>query len=193
MDTELVLRAQRGDQSAFAEIASISYGRLNSFAYGVLRERGAAEDATQQAMLQAWRNLPKLRDPARFDAWAYRLTLNACHAEARRAKRWMPNLAIEGNHEPVARDEIGPIADRDLLERGFRSLPVEQRAVLVLRHLVGLPLEEVAQTLDIPAGTARSRLYRALQSMRAVIDAETRPPTGGSTAMNGIPAGPGAS
>jgi RNA polymerase sigma-70 factor (ECF subfamily) len=191
MDTELVARAQRGDQAAFAEIASGSYGRMNSLAYGILRGRSLAEDATQQAMLEAWRSLPKLRDPARFQAWVYRLTVNACYAEARRAKRWMPNIAIDDSREPRARDEISPIADRDLLDRGFRELPVDQRAVLVLRHVVGLSLEEVARTLDIPAGTARSRLYRALQSMRASIDADTRPPNGGSAAVNEIQAGQG--
>jgi RNA polymerase sigma-70 factor (ECF subfamily) len=193
MDTELVTRAQRGDQAAFAEIASASYGRMNSLAFGILRDRSMAEDATQQAMLDAWRNLPKLRDPARFEAWAYRLTVNACYAEARRAKRWMPNMTIDNPTEPVARDEISPIADRDLLNRGFRDLSVDQRAVLVLRHLAGLPLEEVARTLDIPTGTARSRLYRALQSMRASIDSDTRPPTGGSPAMNEFSTGQRAS
>jgi RNA polymerase sigma-70 factor (ECF subfamily) len=189
MDTELVTRAQRGDQAAFAEIASATYGRLHSLAFGILRDRALAEDAVQQAMLEAWRNLPKLRDPARFEAWTYRLTVNACHAEAKRAKRWLPNMPIDTPIEPVAPDEIGPVADRELLDRGFRQLSVDQRAVLVLRHLVGLPLEEVAATLDIPPGTARSRLYRALQTMRASIDADTRPPTGGSAAMNEISTG----
>ena len=186
MDTELVHRAQRGDQAAFAEIASATYGRLHSLAYGILRDRALAEDAVQQAMLDAWRNLPKLRNPARFEAWTYRLTVNACYAESRRAKRWLPNMPIDDPPDPVALDEIGPIADRELLDRGFRQLPVDQRAVLVLRHVVGLPLEEVARTLDIPAGTARSRLYRALQAMRASIEADTRPPSGGSAAMNEI-------
>ena len=189
MDTELVSRAQRGDQAAFAEIASASYGRLHSLAYGILRDRALAEDAVQQAMLDAWRNLPKLRDPARFEAWSYRLTVNVCYAEAKRAKRWLPNMPIDTLREPVAADEIGPVADRELLDRGFRQLSVEQRSVLVLRHLVGLPLEEVAATLDIPSGTARSRLYRALQTMRASIEADTRPPSGGSAAMNEISTG----
>jgi len=186
MDAELVIRAKRGDQAAFAEIASVTYGRLHSLAYGILRDRAQAEDAVQQAMLDAWRNLPKLRDPARFEAWSYRLTVNVCYAEAKRAKRWMPNIPVDSPREPVAPDEIGPIADRELLDRGFRQLSVDQRAVLVLRHLVGLPLEEVARTLDIPPGTARSRLYRALQAMRASVDADTRPPSAGSGAMNEI-------
>ncbi len=189
MDIELVTMAQRGDQAAFAEIAAATYGRLHSLAYGILRDRPLAEDAVQQAMLQAWHNLPKLRDPARFEAWTYRLTVNACYAEAKRAKKWLPNTPIDRPREPVAPDQIGSVADRELLDRGFRQLSVDQRAVLVLRHIVGLPLEEVAATLDIPSGTARSRLYRALQTMRASIEADTRPPSGGSAAMNEISTG----
>jgi RNA polymerase sigma-70 factor (ECF subfamily) len=176
MDTELVSRAQQGDQVAFAQIASEIYGRLHSLAFGILRDRSLAEDATQQAMLDAWRNLPKLREPERFEAWTYRLTVNACYAESRKAKRWLPGMPIDRTGEPVARDEIEAVADRDQLDRGFRQLPVDQRAVLTLRHLIGLPLEEVARVLDIPAGTARSRLYRALQSMRATLEADTRLP-----------------
>jgi RNA polymerase sigma-70 factor (ECF subfamily) len=175
MDPELVIRAQMGDQAAFAEIASSSYGRLHSITYGILRDRSLAEDAAQQAMLDAWRNLPKLRDPVRFEAWLYRLTVNVCFAEAKRVKRWIPNMSIEAR-EPVAPDEIDTVADREQLDRAFRQLSVDQRAVLVLRHIVGLPMEEVAHTLDIPAGTARSRLYRALQSMRAALEADTRTP-----------------
>jgi len=174
MDKTLVSRAQQGDQAAFAELATANYGRLRSLAFGILRDRTLAEDATQQAMLDAWRYLPKLRDPARFDAWSYRLTVNACFAESQRASSWLPNMPIDRFAVPVARDEIGTVADRDQIERGFRALPVEQRAVLALRHLVGLPLEEVARTLDIPTGTARSRLYRALQSMRATLRADDR-------------------
>jgi RNA polymerase sigma-70 factor, ECF subfamily len=176
MDTELVVRAQQGDQAAFAEIATATYRRLHSLAHGILRDRALAEDAAQQAMLDAWRNLPKLRDPARFEAWCYRMTVNACYAESRKAHRWVPGLPIDRPGEPLAHDEIGSVADRDQLERGFRALSVEQRAVLVLRHLVGLPLEDVATVLDIPQGTARSRLYRALQSMRAALEAHERTP-----------------
>jgi len=102
MDTELVIRAQRGDQAAFAGIAAATYGRLHSLAFGILRDRALAEDAVQQAMLDARRNLPKRRDPARFEAWTYRLTVNACYAEAKRAKRWLPNMPIESPREPVA-------------------------------------------------------------------------------------------
>ena len=175
MDPELVSRAQMGDQAAFAEIASTSYGRLHSITFGILRDRALAEDAVQQAMLDAWRNLPKLRDPARFEAWLYRLTVNVCYAEAKRAKRWIANMSLD-TREPVAPDEIGTVADREQLDRAFRQLSVDQRAVLVLRHIVGLTMEEIAKTLDIPAGTARSRLYRALQAMRAALEADSRAP-----------------
>ena len=113
MDTGLVTRAQKGDQAAFAEIARLSYSRLHSLAFGILRDRSLAEDAAQQAMLDAWRNLPKLRDPARFEAWTYRLTVNACYAESRRVDRWMPNMPIDRPGEPIARDDIKAVADRD--------------------------------------------------------------------------------
>lgn len=191
MDTELVGRAQRGDQAAFGQMASESYGRLHSLAFGILRDRQLAEDAVQQAMLEAWRNLPKLREPAHFTAWTYRLTVNVCYADYRRSRRWLTSLPIDTRHEPPAPDHIGTVADRELLERGFRQLTVDQRAVLVLRHLVGLPLEEVARTLDIPAGTARSRLYRALQTMRASIEADTRPSSGSSAVLNEATTGAG--
>jgi RNA polymerase sigma-70 factor (ECF subfamily) len=193
MDVELVTRAQQGDQAAFAEIATQSYGRLTSLAFGILRDRQLAEDATQHAMLTAWRKLPTLREPEKFDAWAYRLVVNACRSETRRTKRWMPNVTLDQAPEPTAPDHVDGVADRELLDRGFRQLSLDQRAVLVLRHLIGMPLEEVAETLEIPSGTARSRLYRALQTMRAAIDADDRPPTGGSAATNELRAEEGAS
>jgi len=182
MDPELVIRAQRGDQAAFAEIASATYGRLHSLAFGILRDGALAEDATQQAMLDIWRNLPKLRDPLRYEAWSYRLAVNICYAEIRRAKRWLPRMLDTHAGEPVATDEFSSVADRELLDRGFRELSVDQRAVLVLRHLVGMPLLEVARVLDIPSGTARSRLHRGLRTMRAVMDAETRSTDAGPAA-----------
>jgi RNA polymerase sigma factor (sigma-70 family) len=113
------------------------------------------------------------------------LTVNVCFAEAKRVKRWIPNMSIDAR-EPVAPDEIDTVADREQLDRAFRQLSVDQRAVLVLRHIVGLPMEEVAHTLDIPAGTARSRLYRALQSMRAALEADTRTPLDAYRAASGL-------
>lgn len=174
MDRELVVRAQRGDDLAFAKIAANAYARLHALAFGVLRDPELAEDATQQAMLAAWRNLPRLRDPDRFDAWVYRLTVNACHAERRRASRWLPQLTDESKPDPTASAAFGSVADRELLDSAFRTLPIEQRVVLALHHLVGLSLADIARALGIPEGTARSRLHRGLRAMRAAIDAEDR-------------------
>ena len=175
MDTDLVRRAQHGDQAAFATIAVATYGRLQQLAYGMLRDRHLAEDATQQAMLVAWRELPRLRDPERFEAWTYRLLVNACHAEGRKASRWLPALGIDTPADPVTSDETGRVADRDQLERGFRRLSLDHRAVVVLRHYLDLSMEDVAAVLDIPVGTVRSRLHRAMQELRAALEADTRP------------------
>lgn len=174
--TELVVRAQRGDQVAFASLATGAWARLNSLAHGILRDRELAEDATQQALLTAWRELPRLRDAARFDAWTYRLLVHACYAEGRRARRWMPNMggAIS---EPTIPDATDGVADRDQLERAFRRLSVDQRAVVVLHHYLDLTLEQVSETLDIPMGTVRSRLYRAMQALRSALEADARPAT----------------
>jgi RNA polymerase sigma-70 factor (ECF subfamily) len=169
MDTQLVIRAQRGDETAFADLTVAVGGQLHRVAYGILRDRGNAEDATQRGFAQIWRKLPTLKDPARFEAWAYRLVVHACYAEARRAKRWLPGLLL--GRERLAPDEISAVDDRDQLERGFRRLSVDQRAVIVLHDYLGMPLSEVARTLGIPAGTARSRHDRAMAKLRQALGA----------------------
>ena len=177
MDIDCVVRAQRGDPDAFASLAAETYARFHRVAYTILRDRELALDATQHAMLAAWRQLPKLRDPERFEAWAYRLVVHACYAEGRKARRLLPNLAVVGDADPIAADDLSRIDDREQLERGFQRLPLEQRAVVVLHHLADLPLERVADALGIPVGTARSRLHRAMHGLRAALDADGRPPT----------------
>jgi RNA polymerase sigma-70 factor (ECF subfamily) len=144
-------------------------------AFGILRERSLAEDATQQALLQMWHKLPRLRDPARFEAWSYRLLVRVCYAEAKRSQRSTADRTIETSPEPVAPDAFGSIVDRDELERGFRRLSMEQRAVIVLHHYLQLTLDETADALGIPVGTVRSRLYHAVQGMRAALEADARP------------------
>ena len=177
MDIDLVVRAKRGDPEAFTSLAAETYGRFHRVAYGILRDRELALDATQQAMLNAWKQLPTLRDPGRFEAWAYRLLVHACYAEGKRARRWLPNISATDEAEPFASDELTTVADRDQLERGFRRLPLEQRAVVVLHHFADLPLERVAEALGIPVGTARSRLHRAMHGLRAALEADGRPPS----------------
>jgi RNA polymerase sigma-70 factor (ECF subfamily) len=175
MDTDLVVRAQHGDEEAFASLAVAAGDRLHAVAHRILRDIELAEDATQQALLTVWRDLPQLRDPARFDAWSYRLLVRACYAEARRTRRWAPNLRLVPADEPAAADGTSSVADRDQLERGFRRLSIEHRAVVVLHHYLDMPLDEVAETLGVPVGTVRSRLHHAMRGLRAALDADARP------------------
>ncbi len=175
MDTDLVIRAQHGDEEAFASLAVAAGDRLHAVAHRILRDIELAEDATQQALLTVWRDLPQLRDPARFDAWSYRLLVRACYAEARRTHRWAPNLRLLSADELSGADDSGSVADRDQLERGFRRLSIDHRAVVVLHHYLDMPLDEVAETLGVPAGTARSRLHHAMSGLRAALEADARP------------------
>jgi RNA polymerase sigma-70 factor (ECF subfamily) len=177
MDTQLVVRAQGGDQQAFASLAMAAGDRLHAVAHRILRDTDLAEDATQQALLNVWRDLPQLRDPARFDAWSYRLLVRACYAEARRTRRFSPNLRLLPTDEPMAADGLASVVDRDQLERGFRRLSIDHRAVVVLHHYLDLPLPEVAEALGIPEGTVRSRLHNAMRGLRAALDADARPAT----------------
>ena len=174
MDEELVKRAQQGDEVAFASLAVAIGDRLHSVSMGILRDVDLAEDATQQALLAIWRDLPQLRDPGRFQAWAYRLLVRACYAEARKERRWSPKLRVL-ERDVVAAEELEGILQRDQLERGFRRLSVEHRAVIVLHHYLDLTLQEVADTLAIPIGTVRSRLFYAMRGLRAALDASAGP------------------
>src|SRR5918996_230322 len=177
MDTDLVIRAQRGDEEAFASLAVAVGDRLHAVSHRILRDIDLAEDATQQALLAIWRDLPTLRDPARFDAWSYRLLVRACYAEGRRSRSWTPNLRLLPADEPVTGDALGSVIDRDQLERGFRRLSIDHRAVVVLHHYQDMSLSEVADALGVPEGTVRSRLHYAMRGLRAALDADARSTT----------------
>jgi len=172
---ELIERARDGDRDAFGALAAASIDRLYAIAVRVVHDRDGAEDAVQSALLRAWRDLPSLRDPTRFDAWLYRLLLRACYEEAGKQRAFVANIRIV-SVEPGEPDGTSRSADRDQLERAFRRLPVDQRAVVVLHHDQGLPLTEVADILGIPVGTARSRLHYALRTLRAAVEADDRSP-----------------
>jgi RNA polymerase sigma-70 factor (ECF subfamily) len=177
VDADLIGRAQRGDEEAFASLAVAAGDRLHAVAYRILRDTDLAEDATQQALLSIWRDLPKLRDPARFDAWSYRLLVRACYAEGSRARRSSPNIRLLPANEPEVAEGLSSVVDRDQLERGFKRLSIDHRAVVVLHHYLDLPLDEVADVLGVPAGTVRSRLHHAMRGLRAALEADARPGT----------------
>src|SRR6185369_12033848 len=176
MDTDLVVRAQRGDKAAYALIATEIADRHLAVARRILRDLDLAEDATQQALLSVWQDLPQLRDPARFEAWSYRLLVRACYSESRKQRRWAPNLRVLPSDESIADDGLSSVVDRDQLERGFRRLSIDHRAVVVLHHYLDLPLDRVAEILGIPVGTAHSRLHHAMRGLRAALDADARSP-----------------
>jgi RNA polymerase sigma-70 factor (ECF subfamily) len=176
MQAGLVERARAGDQDAFAALVAASLDRSFAIAYRILRDVHRAQDATQQAYLNAWRDFPALRDPDRFEAWLHRLVVRACYAEADRERRWAASVRLIPSDSDAVPDATGALAARDELERAFRRLPADQRAVLVLHHYLGYPLTEVASTLEIPVGTARSRLHYAIRQLRAAVEADARLP-----------------
>jgi RNA polymerase sigma factor (sigma-70 family) len=175
MDTQLVVRAQRGDREAYAMLATTFADRFLAVARRVLRDVDLAEDATQQALIAIWQDLPGLRDPGRFEAWSYRILVNACYAEGRRDRRFAANLMVLPVADPGATEQLASVVDRDQLERGFRRLSLNHRVVVVLHHYLDLPLDQVAEVLGIPTGTAHSRLVYAMRGLRAALDADARP------------------
>ena len=175
MQQELVERARRGDHDAFATLAGAALFRLDAAARLILRDPDQAKDAVQETLVRAWRDLPTLRSPDRFDAWLHRLLYRACIDEARRLRRHHVDVELTQIDSPLVGDMTSSISDRDQLDRGFSRLEPEARALIVLHHYLDLPLPEVAIVLGIPLGTAKSRLHRALGSMRAALDADARP------------------
>ena len=169
MTSELVERAQRGDHEAFEALAVPAYHRLYAIARRILRDGYAAEDAVQDALVRAWRDLRGLRDPDRFDAWLHRLLVNACKDHVRRRQRRAVEVPVLPIDHATSVDELGQLVDRDELERAFLELSVEQRAALVLTHYVGLSAPEIAAILGIPAGTVHSRLHYGARAMRSAI------------------------
>lgn len=176
MQRDLVVRAQAGDLDAFSALTAGRTDRLYAASRLILRDDEQAADAVQDALLQAWLDVRGLRDPDRFDAWLHRLLVRACYRAAKRRRtREVIEIKVASNADPVTPDAQRALAVRDQLERGFRRLSPDQRAVIVLHHYLGLSLAESAETLGIPLGTMQSRLNRATQAMRAALEADDRP------------------
>jgi RNA polymerase sigma-70 factor (ECF subfamily) len=167
VDRTLVQRAQQGDREAYERLAGEAARRLYLIAYRIVRDGDRADDAVQQTLVAIWRELPSLRDPDRFEAWTYRLVVRACLAESRRDKRMGATVVSITDATPDARDAMAGVELHDELDRAFRTLTPEHRAVLVLRHYAGLSLPEMADALGVPYGTVSSRLHHATQAMRA--------------------------
>jgi RNA polymerase sigma-70 factor (ECF subfamily) len=170
----LVRRASGGDQAAFEVLMRAVGDRLLATARKILRDPDAAEDAVQQAVILAWRLLPRLRDPERFDGWLYKILVSCAYAEAKRNRRYAAHVE-DLTREPAAGDEADERAQRELIEHAFGVLTPAHRAIVVLHYFVGLPLTEVAAIVGVQPGTARSRLHYALRSLRSAVEAADRP------------------
>lgn len=174
MQDELVRLAQGGNAEAFDSLARTVGDRCLAIAVRILRDIDLAEDAVQAALITAWTELRALRDPSRFEPWLHRILTNACYAEARRRKRWYEGPRILPVADAYGPDDFLTVDDRDVLERAFRRLTVQQRVVLVFHHYLGLPMSEVATRTGIPIGTVKSRLHHATRALRASIEADAR-------------------
>jgi len=174
MTLDLVERAKAGDHEAFARLAAAAIDRLYAVACRVLRDPTAAEDAVQDCLVRAWRDVRALRDTSRWDAWLYRLLLNACRDEQRRSQRRPMTIHVDAV-EPIATvDGVAGVDRRDEVERGFRRLSLEHRMALALHFYVGLRPAEIATTLGIAEGTATSRIHYGSKALRAVLEADSR-------------------
>lgn len=169
MRARLVERAREGDESAFADLVDLDGDRCYAIAWRILRDTERAQDAVQQALLLAWRELPRLRDPERFEVWLHRLVVNACYEEYRRYRRWTANVRTLPVDGPAATDATVSIDERDALQRAFERLTPEHRAVVVLHHHAGHPLASIAEVLGVPVGTVKSRLHYATRLLREAL------------------------
>ncbi len=186
IDQNLVVRAQEGDQRAFESLTVANHPRLFRVAHGILGDPHLAEDATQQAFLDIWRNIPKLRDPAKFEGWSYRLLVHACYAEAKRKPDWVQYSDMPSGRESIVGEGYSAVLERDRLARAFEQLSLDHRSVVVLRYLLDMTPERIGETLGIPQRTVYSRLKRAMPAMRAALEADSRPIAGVETSKEVI-------
>lgn len=175
MERDLVERARSGDREAFTQLAEALTDGLFAVAHRMLRDSGLAEDATQQALLDAWRKLPQLRELDKFEAWVHRLLINTCKDVIAQTRRREVKLHLLRGQEGPAADGALSVEQRDELERAFRRLSPEHRAVVVLRHYRFWSPDEISRALDLPPGTVASRLHYAMEALRAAIEADARP------------------
>ena len=162
MDRELLVRARSGDREAFESIVLAKGEPLFRTALAIVGNEADARDATQEAFVSAWQALPRLRDLQRFDAWLGRILINECRMTLRHRRR-VPELAMFASTE-ASDPAAPPTADFDV---AFDRLSVDQRALLVLHHLHGYGVAEIAAWMGTPAGTVKWRLSRARKALAA--------------------------
>ena len=173
-DSLLVARARTGDLDAFESIVRARTDAVYRLSLAILGNEADARDATQETFIAAWRQLPRLREPERFEAWLQRIAVNAARmtlrSRGRRRVREIPAAGVVAAAVAIP----GPDADAGVLDRAMARLPVDQRTLLVLHHLEGRTTGEIADILDVPPGTVRSRLFTARRALDAAIAREER-------------------
>jgi len=174
VDRSLVERARRGDAEAFEMLVQDGMPAVYRRALAILGSEADARDASQDTFVSAWRELPRLRDVDRYDAWLARIAVNACRMTLRRRGR-VREIPVPVHFDAPAPDPIGRLADADAVDRAFRRLPVEQRSILVLHHVECLPVAQVAAALDVPPGTVKSRLFAARAALQRALGEEDAP------------------
>ena len=173
MQRELVERAQRGDRESFESLAQMSIAWLYNVAQLMLADSDLAQDAVQETLVVTWRDLRGLRDPDRFDAWMRRILVRCVYRLAKGERRQADRERLASSDD-TSPDSVGQLADRDEIDRVFRRIKAEYRAVIVLHHYLGFSDQEAGEALGVPTGTVKSRLHRATAAMRAELEADER-------------------
>jgi RNA polymerase sigma-70 factor (ECF subfamily) len=168
---DLVLRARSGDHDAFDVLARSVTARLYAIALRILRDVHLAEDSVQDSLVDGWRDLRALRDPALFDAWMTRILVRNCYRAAKRVRAARQLTVPNTEH---ASDHSAEVAERDRLAQAFGQLTPEHRVVVVLRYYLEWEPAEIADALGVAPGTVRSRLHYGLENLRAALEADAR-------------------
>lgn len=179
-EVDLVARASRGDAEAFDRLVAARVGSSFRLARAIVGDTGDAEDVTQEAFVAAWRGLPRLRDPERFDAWFGRILVNAARMSVRRrgSARLLPFVLRDADDDPAGGEQglsdpaLDGVVASDALQRSIDRLSIEQRTILALHHLEERPVADVAAMLGIPVGTAKWRLHAARAALERAMEQE---------------------
>ena len=182
-DDALVRRARSGDAAAFEVLVDTRIDRCYRLAWSILSNDADAADATQDALVSAWRQLPRLRDPAVFDSWLNRIVANAAlmarrhrvrlrEVSVRPADPGAETLQPEPHQDLHARTQMDEMVDNDAIGRAFDRLRPQDRIILVLHHVEERPVAEIARSLGIPVGTAKWRLHAARRALEKTMEAE---------------------